>query len=321
MSFSRYVTQRLLWTLFATWLMLSLTFVLFVIVPDPSVEFIRWVAPMESQEEAVEAYKASRNYDEPFHERYLSWMWSYVTLEWGYSFTYNEPVMDVLARKAPVTLVYLIPSIIIASATSVILGLAAALKPDGILDSLTSVLAYVGFGIPVFFTGELFIILLIDYLNLFVVQIDSRYGLWTIENISVVLLPIPIVTLNLLAVQVRYVRAEALGTLSEDFVKTLKSTGAGPPLVARAVLRNIAVPLLSVFFMEVLTVLFVTVYVVEVVFSVPGLGLTAYQAIGDRDIGLILATTFIPVLVGLFGNLFQDIAFTVIDPRIYYSRG
>lgn len=321
MSFSRYVTQRLLWTLFATWVMLSLTFVVFVIVPDPTVEFIRWAAPMESQEEAVQAYKASRNYDEPFVDRYLSWMWSYVTLEWGYSFTYNEPVMDVLARKAPVTLVYLVPSIIIASVTSVILGLAAALKPDGIFDTLTSALAYVGFGIPVFFTGELFIILLIDHLNLFIVQIDSRYGLWTMENISVVLLPIPIVTLNLLAVQVRYVRAEALGTLSEDFVKTLKSTGADSRLIARAVLRNIAVPLLSVFFMEVLTVLFVTVYVVEVVFTVPGLGLTAYQAIGDRDIGLILATTFIPVLVGLFGNLFQDIAFTVIDPRIYYSRG
>lgn len=321
MSFSRYVTQRLLWTLFAAWLMLSLTFLVYVIVPDPAIEFVRWAAPADSQEQAVQAYKESRNYDEPFHERYLSWMWSYVTLEWGYSFTYNEPVMDVLARKAPVTLVYLVPSIVVASVTSVAVGLSAALDRGGVLDALTSGLAYVGFGIPVFFTGELFIILLLDHLNLFVVEIDSRYGLWTMENISVVLLPIPIVTLNLLAVQIRYVRAEALGTLSEDFVKTLKSTGAGPRLIARAVLRNIAVPLLSVFFMEVLTVLFVTVYVVEVVFGVPGLGLTAYQAIADRDIGLILATTFIPVLVGLFGNLFQDVAFTVIDPRIYYSRG
>lgn len=321
MSFSRYITQRLLWTLFATWLMLSVTFVVYAVMPDPTVEFIRWAAPMESQEEAVQAYIESRNYDEPMLDRYLSWMWSYVTLEWGYSFTYNEPVMDILARKAPVTLVYLVPSILIASVASVAIGLPAALDRDGIIDTLTSGLAYIGFGIPAFFLGELFIFLLIEHLNLFVVEIDSRYGLWTWENITVVLLPIPVVTLNLLAVQIRYVRAEALGTLSEDFVKMLRSTGAGPRQVGRAVLRNIAVPLLSVFFTEVLTVLFVTVYVVEAVFGVPGLGLTAYQAIADRDIGLILATTFIPVLIGLLGNLFQDVAFTVIDPRIYYSRG
>lgn len=321
MSFSRYVTQRLLWTLFATFLMLSVTFLVYAVMPDPTVEFIRWAAPMESQEEAVQAYRESRNYDDPILDRYLKWMWSYVTLEWGYSFTYNEPVMDILARKAPVTLVYLIPSIVMASLASVGLGLSAALNRDGMIDILTSGLAYIGFGIPAFFLGELFVFLLLKQLNLFVVAIDSRYGLWTLENITALLLPIPVVTLNLLAVQIRYVRSEALGTLSEDFVKMLRSTGAGPRQVGRAVLRNIAVPLLSVFFTEVLTVLFVTVYIVEVVFNVPGLGLTAYQAIADRDIGLILATTFIPVLVGLFGNLFQDIAFTIIDPRIYYSRG
>jgi len=300
--------------------MLSVTFVVYAVMPDPTVEFIRWVAPMESQEEAVQAYMESRNYDDPILERYLEWLWSYLTLEWGYSFAYNEPVMDVLARKAPVTLFYLVPSIVIASVASVTLGLPAALDRGGLLDTLTSGIAYVGFGVPVFFLGELFIFMLIEQLNLFVVEVDTRYGLWTLENVTLLLLPIPVVTLNLLAVQVRYVRAEALGTLSEQFVKMLRSTGAGPREVGRAVLRNIAVPLLSVFFTEVLTVLFVTVYVVEAVFGVPGLGLTAYQAIADRDIGLILATTFIPVLVGLLGNLFQDVAFTVIDPRIYYSR-
>lgn len=320
MSFRRYFGQRFLWTLFATWLMLSLTFVVFVVMPDPNVEFIRWVAPMESQEEAVKAYRESRNYDDPFLERYLKWLWGYVTLDWGYSFSYNEPVMDVLARKAPVTLVYLLPSILVSSVASVGIGLAAGLNRDGVLNKLTSALAYVGFGIPAFLLSELFIFVLIEHLNLFIVEIDSRYGLWTMENIAVVLLPIPVVTLNLLAIQIRYVRAEALGTLSEDFVKTLRATGAGSWLVGKSVLRNIAVPLLSVFFTEVLTVLFVTVYIVEVVFAVPGLGLTAFQAIADQDIGLILATTFIPVLVGLFGNLFQDVAFTVIDPRIYYSR-
>lgn len=306
--------------MFGTWLMLSLMFVVFVIAPDPDIAFIRWAAPMESQEEVVQAYKESRNYDDPILQRYLSWMWEYVTLEWGYSFTYNEPVMDVLARKAPVTVAYLVPSILIASVTSVLIGLGAGLNRNGVLDAVTSGLAYIGFGIPAFLLSELFIVLLIDHLQLFVVQVDTRYGLWTKENIALVFLPVPVVTLNLIAIQVRYVRAEALGTITEDFVKMLRATGAGPWLVAKNVLRNIAVPLLSVFFTEVLTVLIVTVFIVEVVFGVPGLGLTAFQAISDQDIGLILATTFIPVLVGLVGNLVQDIAFTVIDPRIYYSR-
>lgn len=321
MSFGRYVAQRLLWTLFAMWLMLSVTFVVFTVIPDPTVEFIRWAAPPGSQKEAVQAYLESRNYDEPFLERYLSWLWGYLTLDWGYSFSYNAPVMDVLAKRAPVTLVYLVPSVVLATLASVGIGLSAALDRGGVLDTLASGLGYVGFGVPAFLLSELFIFLLIEHLHLFVVQIDSRYGLWTPQNVTLLFLPIPVVTLNLLAIQTRYVRAEALGALSKDFVKMHRATGAGPRRLATHVLRNVAVPLLSVFFTEVLTVLFVTVYVVEVVFSIPGLGLAAYQAIGNRDVGLILATTFLPVLVGLFGNLFQDVAFTVIDPRIYYSRG
>jgi len=67
---------------------------------------------------------------------------------------------------------------------------------------------------------------------------------------------------------------------------------------------------------EVLTVLFVSVYVIEVVFRIPGLGQVAYEAILDRDIGLILATTLIPVLLGLLGTLLQDIAYAVLDPRV-----
>lgn len=321
MSFRRYVARRLVWSLFAAWLMLSVTFVVYAYMPDPSVEFIRWAAPPESQAEAVQAYIEARNYDEPLLQRYLTWVSSYVTLDWGYSFAYNEPVMAVLARKAPITLVYLVPSILLASVASLGLGLAAAHNRGGVADVVASGVAYLGFGLPAFFLGELVLFALIEQLNLFVVEIDSRYGLWTVQNIWTMLLPIPVVTFNLLAVQTRYVRAESLGTLSADFVKTLRATGARPVEISRHLLRNIAVPLLSVFFTEVLTVLFVTVYVVEVVFGVPGLGLAAYQAIVDRDIGLILATTFIPVLVGLFGNLFQDVAFTVIDPRVYYARG
>jgi len=79
------------------------------------------------------------------------------------------------------------------------------------------------------------------------------------------------------------------------------------------VLRNAAVPLVSLFFTETLTVLFVSVYVAEVAVGVPGPGRAAFEAIEARDIGLILATTLLPVFVGVFGNLLQDLVYGPLD--------
>jgi peptide/nickel transport system permease protein len=198
-------------------------------------------------------------------------------------------------------------------------GLLAAMRQGGLFDRLGTATAYVGLGLPHFFLAELLIVVAINELGWYGALWDSRYGLWSTENLTALALPMLVVTANLLAVQVRYARSESLEFVPADFVKRLRASGASSWRIARHVVRNAALPLLSVFFTETLTVLFVTVYVIEVVMEVPGLGSLAYNAILSRDSGVILAATCIPVLVGLVGNLVQDVAYAALDPRVSYE--
>lgn len=126
-----------------------------------------------------------------------------------------------------------------------------------------------------------------------------------------------VVAANLLAVQVRDARSEALEFVPVDSVKRLRASGWR---IARHGLRNAALPLLSVFFTETPTVRFVTVYDIEIVMERPGLGQLADNATFTRDIWIVLATTFIPVTVWLVGNPRQDIAYTGLDPRVSYDE-
>lgn len=330
MSLRWYVVRRTLWTVLAAYLVLSGAFFLFAYTPDPNEQLVAFGAgmgaalsgedPTEAQEEALQAYREARNYDEPVLDRYADWMIGYATLNWGYSFAHGEPVSDLIADRLPVTLVYLIPGILLALVLGLAVGLYAAIHRAGPVDRLGTTTAYVGVGLPHFFLAELLIVIAIGELGWYGALWDDRYGLWTQENLTALTLPMLVVAANLFAVQVRYVRSEALEYVPADFVKRLRASGASSWTIARHVLRNAAMPLVSLFFTETLTVLFVTVYVIEVVFALPGLGELAYEAIFDRDVGLILATTLIPVMVALVGNLIQDVAYTALDPRVSYGE-
>lgn len=326
MNMRWYLLRRIAWTIFGAYLLLTGAFFLFAYTPDPNEDLIAFAAgygaenPVQAQEEALAAYREARNYDRPVLDRYRDWMVGYATFNWGWSYSRGEPVVDLILDRLPVTLAYLVPAVVLATLTGIGLGLAAALDRHGVVDVLVTSLSYLGVGLPAFFLGEALIAIAIRELGWYGALWDPRYGLWTVQNLSSLALPAIVVAANLLAVQVRYARAEALEFLPEDFVRRLHASGASTLDVARHVLRNAAFPLVSLLFTEMLAVLFVTIYVLEVVFEVPGVGMLAYDAIHQRDIGLILATTLIPAFVGLLGNLIQDVAYTVLDPRVDYDE-
>jgi len=325
-----YVIRRILWTVFAAYLVLSGGFFVFAYSPDPNEVLVQfgsaYGAAMEgenvtkAQQEALQAYRSARNYDEPVFERYVDWMIGYATLNWGYSFARGKPVIDLLAETLPVTAVYLLPAILLSTLGGIAIGLYAAIHRGGIADYIGTSFAYAGLGLPIFFLGEAAIVIAIQELGWYTSLWDSRYGLWSTQNLSALVLPGLVMTANLLAVQVRYARSETMEYVPEEFVKTLRASGASTRDVARHVLRNAAMPLVSVFFTETLTVLFVSIYVLEVVFGLPGVGSLFYEAIFDRDIGVILASIFLPVMVGLVGNLIQDVGYTALDPRVEYGE-
>lgn len=313
MNRAHYIAYRLGWTVVGAWGALTAIFLIFALTPDPGQYNIFETA-------SPEAYRALRGYDQPLLHRYLGWMESFVTFDLGTTID-GRPVRSVVASASLVTLVYLVPSVLLAVGIGVGVGLFVAMRPDSRLLRFARGLSYVGFAIPTFVAADALFIFSVDYLEWYLFEYDPKQALFTSRNLTALTLPALVLTLNLLAVQLRYTQSESLEILQEDFVQTLRSTGAGTWTFVRHVLKNGAPSLLSLFFSELVGVMFVVVVVVEVVFGVPGYGQLLYQAIFDRDIGIILATTVFPILLVMFGNLVQDVAYTLVDPRIGSEGG
>lgn len=324
----RLVVRRVAWMAVTAWLVLTLTFVVFVVAPDPNIEFVKFAAGLSAamgggdvaaaQQAAVESYVRQHNYDVPVGERYVKWMANYATFRWGETLG-GEPVTAVVGRGLAVTLTYLAPALLVSTLGAVGVGLLLALRRGSPADRLGTALAYAGYAVPVFYAGEMLFGLLVHKHGMVWLVFHKQHELYTLENVDQFLLPAVVMTVHLLAVQLVFIRSEVADTLNADFMKTLTASGARRRDLARHAVRNAAVPLVSAFFAEILTLLYLGVIVIEVVFGLPGFGAITFRAIQNRDVALILGVTFVPLLVGVVGNFLQDLAYTVLDPRVGYE--
>lgn len=307
MNRKQYLAYRLAWTIFGAWGVLSGIFVVYALTPDPN-QYC-----MGSGCRA--AYRAARNYDVPWHERYLRWMEGFLTLDFGTTVR-GEPIVDVLASASTVTLTYLVPSVVLAVTIGVGVGLVLAVRPDRKLPRVVRSVAYVGFAIPTFVAALGIFTVAIEHFRIHTLGYEPEQALFTSRNLVALTLPAGVLTVNLLAVQLRFARSEFTDILQEDFVKALRANGTSARTLVAHLVKNGASSLLSLFFSELVGVMFVVLVVVEVIFNVPGFGQLLYRGIRDRDPGLILTTTTFPILLIMFGNLLQDVLYSFIDPRI-----
>lgn len=330
-----FVGRRVLWTAFAAWLLLSGTFFVYAYTPDPNEHLAEFAAgyaaaqqgedPQRAAEEATRAYREARDRDRPVLDRYVRWVVAYATLDWGLSNTEtttggDPSVTAIVAERGVVSLAYLLPALVLATLGGVAVGLYSATMEGTLGDSVGSTAAYALLGVPNFWFAEVLFVYALTELSLFGIENWSPGGVHHPDNQVLLALAGIVVGTNVLAVQARYARAESREYVPAAFVRTLRSTGASAVSVGRHVLRNAAIPLVSLLFTDVLVLVMITVFVVEVVLGIPGLGKTMYDAIENRDIGLVLGTTMIPVLVVLVGNLLQDVAYVALDPRIDFEE-
>ena len=315
MSLRWHLVRRTLFTVFAVYLVLTLAFGFVALTGDPNEGLIEWqTATTQGTEEAQQAiatYRAERHLDDPLGERYVGWLVDMTTLDWGTSFNQGEPVMTLIARALPRTLLYVLPAMAFALVGGIGIGLYSATNQGTVFARLGAGVAYVGLGVPNFWLAGLL-------LFVFTVPL-GQYGEATVPGwpfLKGVVLPGLVLGTSLLAGQARYARAESAEYVNAEFVKLLRAKGASGWTIGRHLLRNAAVPLLSLFFADLLVIVALNIYVLEVVFGIPGLGQLSYGAIQDRDLPLILGTVMVLVIAGILGNLAQDVAYRVLDPRI-----
>jgi len=307
MSYLRFLARRAAFAVLSAYIVVSVTF--FVVASTVRLRMRQQVAlaeyggaSEEKLEEIRQGFIAARNLDTPLHERYVGWLVDVTTLDWGYSFAYRESVIAVLDGRVQATLGYVFPGVVLAVVLGVVLGLFAALAKDSGFDWTVRLTAYALFGVPVF----VFVIYL-GYLTTASETLPAL-GQWALATLAV--------AVSLLAGQVRFARASALEQTGEAFVKMLRAKGADRLLLARHVLRNAAIPIVSLSMTELLAVLVLNIYIIEEVVGIQGLADASLRAIRASDTALVIWTTMVIVFVGIAGNFLQDVLYGSLDPRI-----
>jgi len=293
----------------AAWGVLSAVFLLFRATDDwvlgSLVGALRYVGTEESEiDRRRQQYLADRGLDRPLHEQYLDWMGNMLTLQWGNSHATGEPAFDLVMGAAGRTAMYVLPAILLAIVCGTGIGVYAALTSKDWLADTSVGSAYLWFAVPnVWLGGLLFSATLDDTLG---------YSALLFEHV----LPIVLVASTLVGGYASYARAHALEYVSAEFVTLLRAKGAGRLRIAIHVVRNAAIPLLSMVFTEALALLVLDVFVVEALFGIDGFGVLLIEAVGGRDLPVLLGGTMVVVAGGVAGNLFQDLSYGLLDPRV-----
>jgi peptide/nickel transport system permease protein len=266
--------------------------------------------------------RASLGMDDPVHERYFAWLTAMLRGEWGYSFVSRIPVADLILQRLPTTILVIGLSQIVALCIALPVGIYAATRPYSIFDQIANTLAFVGFSLPTFFTGLLFILFFSIYLGWFpfVYRTDlEATGLaWWWAQFRQTIMPVMVLGLFQGAAWTRFVRSAVLDVIRLDHVTTARAKGITESAVTmRHVVRNAMIPVVTLVALQMPAV-FGGAIVTEQIFRVPGIGSLLIGAILANDTPVIMAVTFVTAALVILFNLLADIAYGWLDPRISY---
>lgn len=323
MSYLRYVLRRAGFALASLYTIVTITFLLGELTIREDIEnrlaSARFEgASPEEVEELREGLIAAYDLEEPFLDRLVGWWVDVTTFDWGQSTAFNEPVVALLEGRVLTTLEYVLPGILLAVAFGVLLGLFAALARDGVFDWSVRLVSYVFLGVPVFMLA----VYLVHFSGYEVTLLGGWYLVLPEPNDKTI--AALAVALGLLAGQVRFARASALEQTGQSFVKMLRAKGADRLRLARHVLRNAALPIVSLSITELLAVLVLNIYLIERVLGIQGLaevslraaGVVQGPAGGIADVPLLIWSTLVVVFLGITLSFLQDVLYGYLDPRI-----
>ena len=334
MNFATYITRRTLFALLTMYLVVTATFAVVAFTPDTNkqaaiAQMERHGASQEEIQEFIKEYEQARGTQGSMLERYADWMVDVSTLNFGESYSMRKPVTDVLWPSIQRTALYTIPAILLAVLLGTLFGTVSGALPDSAPDWLVRIASYAAVGMPAFIAA--FIIFWKLPFDFEWVQLlrwngppfyimgrvtTPNSGLWPTWKPWRFLVPAGVFALSLVGWQLRYVRTAYLDRNGGELVKLHRAKGAGTLRVARHVLRNAAVPIVSASLSELLVVVLLNIYVIEAVFGIEGLAAINMIAVRTRDMPLIIGSSLALALGGVLASYVQDLAYGYLDPRI-----
>ena len=318
----RYLVRRLLW---AGVLFIAVTFVTYVIFFLVPANPARLAAGQSATPERIEEVEKFLGLDQPVYIQYYRFL-KRLVLEGslGQSFLNRRPVNEEIYNAAPVTASLVLGAMILVLAISIPIGIFSALRPRSLLDRAAMVYVLVGISLPSFWIG-----LILSYL------VGFRLG-WTptsgyCEVVTVpeaatcggffdwayhMILPCTTLAIVVAGTYVRFIRAEVMETMTQDYVRTARAKGAPERRVMRShILRNAMLPLVTIIGLDISILLGGAIFI-EAVFGLPGLGTVAINSISNFDLPVLQGVVIFGALAIIVFTLIVDLLYAWIDPRI-----
>lgn len=302
-----YILRRILWTIPVLFAVLTITFFVMHQVPGGPWSTSRILSPG-----AKENIEHEYGLDRPLYEQFDRYLLGLAHGDLGVSFqSRGRPVSDMLAERIPVSAELGLLALAVSVTVGVGLGVISALHRNSPIDYVASVFATVSASVPSFILGMLLLVIFSAYLHWL-----PSLGWGTAKQ---AVLPVLVLSALPAAYIARVTRASMLDVLEQDFVRSARAKGLRErTVILRHILRNALIPVLSVTG-PIAAALVTGSFLVEQLFSIPGIGFAFVDSISKGDYGVVMGTTLFYATIVVVANLSVDVLYAVIDPRIRYE--
>jgi microcin C transport system permease protein len=269
-------------------------------------------------------------FDKPLHERFLKMLWNYVHFDFGESYFRSRSVIDLILEKMPVSISLGLWTTLITYLVSIPLGIRKAVRDGSRFDVWTSGVIIVGYAIPSFLLAILLIVLFAggSYLQIFplrgLVSDNWETLSWPMRIVDYlwhITLPVLAMLVGSFATLTMLTKNSFIEEVGKQYVVTARAKGLTERQVLYGhVFRNAMLIIIAGFPAAFVSVLFTGALLIEIIFSLDGLGLLGFEATLNRDYPLIFGTLYIFTLMGLVLKIISDLTYVLVDPRIDFER-
>jgi microcin C transport system permease protein len=278
--------------------------------------------------EEIENIKAYFGFDQPAHVRYIKWIGNMLRGDFGNSYVYQKPVLDVILSKIPISLFFGLVSYVIAYAISIPLGMRKALSHGGWLDTVSSAVIFAGYVIPGYALGILLIIFFaggsyFDWFPIGNIVSDNYESLppagKVLDFLHHMILPVFCYVIGDFALLTLLMKNSVIEELTKDYMRTAMAKGLSARRAAWGhAFRNALIPI-ATGLGSILAVFFTSSLLIERVFDIDGMGLLFFNSMVGRDYNVVLGIIVLSSLLVMLGRLLSDIIYVVVDPRIRFD--
>src|SRR5688572_17213374 len=317
---SKYVIRRVA---IAVPALLGISLVLFTVLAlAPGDPFEELVTNPNVPPEVMVRLRAQLGLDDPVLVRYVRWLGAMLRGEWGFSFASRMDVDRLILQRLPTTLWVLGGAQLLGILVALPIGTFSAMRPYSLFDQVATTLAFIGFSLPTFFTGLLFILLFsltLDWLPfIYRADISATGWRWWWEHARQAIMPVAVLGLSQGASLMRFTRSAVLDVIRLDYVNTARAKGLSERItVVKHVVRNALIPVITLVALQIPQI-FTGAIVTEQIFRVPGIGSLLISSILANDTPVVMAIAFVFSCLVVTFNLVADLLYGWLDPRISY---